>query len=101
MKVTPYVKYQDTHGNLKATNIDYEICVKYKGKYNVVESETYHNWVYELQYYCDKLIVSLIGSSILLGFLIGSLLSHYNYKLGSKNTMCLYGLLFSNINVFI
>ena len=62
MQSKPYVEYTDSHGIQRIDQITYDICNQ--GNYTIVDSKSYHNWIYDYNYYCSKFKVSFLSSSL-------------------------------------
>ena len=92
MQSAPYVEHINDKGEDVIEMINYDICKI--GNYTIVENKTYHNWIYEYNYYCSKFKVSFLSSSLIFGNILGSVISNFTYKIGSKKTLCIFCLSF-------
>jgi MFS family permease len=80
METSPIVDLE-ANGKIVHTAINYTICNQ---TYIINEKRSKSSWVYDYNIYCDKLLVSLLGSTIVLGGLIGSLILQYIKEKGTK-----------------
>ena len=84
----PMVSYFDKENNETVVeSLDYDICDWEKDKYTIVETYDY-SWIINLGIECEKLKVSLIGTFVSVGMLLGAVLYSYITKfLGQKKAL--------------
>lgn len=84
----PMVSYFDAEKNeTTVESLDYDICDWEDNTYTIVETYKY-SWVIDLGIECEKLKVSLIGTFVSLGMLLGAVLYSYVIKfVGQKKAL--------------
>jgi len=100
VEITPYVKYYDSELNQNFTlQTTYKNCNSTLKKFNytIIYEKSRSSLVTDFKIFCDQDKVSLIGSSLFLGVMIGSFLSHFfSDKIGRKKTIILFSVLYSS-----
>ena len=93
---TPSVSYYDVDNNeTTVESMDYDICDDWDtGLYEIVETPKY-SWAIDLGIECDKMKISILGTLVSIGSLIGSATSStVTEALGQAWTLKIYNCLF-------
>ncbi len=101
LEINPYISYfDDVSGKNITTQVNYILCnsVLKNNNYTILYERSASSLVTEFNIFCDENKVSFIGSSLFLGVMIGSFVSHYfSDKIGRKKTIIFFSILYSII----
>ena len=91
----PAVSYFDKENNETVVeSLDYDICDWEKSEYEIVETYDF-SWIIDLKIECDQFKVSLIGTLVSVGLLIGACSYSFITKwLGQKKALLIGNLIF-------
>ena len=81
METAPIIQYTDYNGTTHKSLMNYNLC---KYNHTLVLNESKSTWVLDYDIYCDKFKVSMLGSLMCLGGLIGSLIVQYIRRFGAR-----------------
>jgi len=99
LEINPYVNYLDTDLNKNFTiQANYKNCNSTLKifRYEIVKEKSKSSLVTDFNIFCDEDKVSLIGSSLFLGVMLGSFISYFfSDKIGRKKTIVLFSILYS------
>jgi hypothetical protein len=84
METKPFVEYTNSSGEKVINELNYEICEKYKDGLRIRYDMSKSTIVTDYEIYCDKLKVSLMAFSILLGALFGPIFLKFICHIGAK-----------------
>jgi hypothetical protein len=91
----PTVVFTNDIGEIVKTTINYTICEKYP-HFQIDDTDPESSLVIDLNIFCDKTSTLLIGVTLFIGVLIGSLTSHYSTdRLGRKTTASIFSILYT------
>lgn len=94
LETLPIIYYKENNRTIQ-TQLNYTICTEQpEFKINITETKT-HSWVYEYEFYCNKVLVSMLGWTMVGGSFIGTLFSQSSNFYGTRKIMIVGGLLFS------
>jgi len=74
METSPIITYKDYKGVLHKQLINYSLC---NVNYTIVRSESKSSWVLDYDMFCSKFEISLLGSILCIGGIIGSAFLQY------------------------
>jgi hypothetical protein len=87
METPPFLDFKDSEGHTVTEQSEYSLCKK---EHTINTEKSKHTWVLEYDLFCSKLKVSLLGSLICIGCMIGALAARFVEKIGIKKSVLIF-----------